>query len=164
MLSHQRTVEDGGGWPSSVRREWSHLTSAAALARALYSASVLERATVACFLQLQEIRFLPKKISNCLWSDDHYGNLPNQHQKMLELKKRSWDKSVDQSEWCSSNNAGGIWWTASEEVGAFAWIEIICLLWRLCQAVWELSIEEHPLCFCRECGQGMALPQRQRDL
>ena len=62
MLSHQRTCGDAHDCPSSCRRDWSHFTSAAAFARALYSASVLERATVTCFLQLQEMRFVPKKI------------------------------------------------------------------------------------------------------
>ena len=62
MLSHQRTGEEENDCPSSCRRDWSHLTSAAAFARALYYASVLERATVAYFLQIQEMRFLPKKI------------------------------------------------------------------------------------------------------
>ena len=62
MLSHQKTSEDENDCPSSCKRDWSHLTLAAALARALYFASMLERATMACFLQLQEMRFLPKKI------------------------------------------------------------------------------------------------------
>jgi hypothetical protein len=38
----------------------THISSAVVLATALYSASVLDRDTVACFLALQEIRFGPK--------------------------------------------------------------------------------------------------------
>jgi hypothetical protein len=40
------------------------MSSAIAFARALYSASVLDRETVAYFLELQEIRFEPRKIAN----------------------------------------------------------------------------------------------------
>jgi hypothetical protein len=61
MLSHQSRGGDRRDKPSSCSKDWNHLISAAALARALYSASVLERATVAYFLQLHEMRFLPKK-------------------------------------------------------------------------------------------------------
>ena len=61
MLSHHRTGELEIGIPSSHRRARNHLTSAAALAKALYLASILDRATVFCFLQPQEIRLLPKK-------------------------------------------------------------------------------------------------------
>jgi len=39
------------------------MTSAVALARALYSASVLDLDTVACFLALHEIRLEPRKIA-----------------------------------------------------------------------------------------------------
>jgi hypothetical protein len=40
------------------------MTSAVALANDLYSASVLERETVACFLALHEIKFDPKNTAN----------------------------------------------------------------------------------------------------
>ena len=61
MLSHQRIGEVELEKPSSRSRDWSYFTSATALASALYSASMLDRATVACFLQLQEIKLRPKK-------------------------------------------------------------------------------------------------------
>jgi hypothetical protein len=35
--------------PSSISKDWSHANLAAAFANALYSASVLDLATVACF-------------------------------------------------------------------------------------------------------------------
>ena len=61
MLSHHRTRELEIGIPSSHRKACNHLTSTTALARALYSASILDRATAFCFLQPQEIRLLPGK-------------------------------------------------------------------------------------------------------
>jgi hypothetical protein len=45
--------------PSSSRRDSTQITSAVALDIALYSTSVLDRDTVACFLALHEIRLLP---------------------------------------------------------------------------------------------------------
>ena len=46
--------------PSSLNNERSHDVSEAALARALYSASVEERATALCFFELQEIGLTPR--------------------------------------------------------------------------------------------------------
>ena len=60
MLSHHSTRKQVTRAPSSKRRAHNHLVSAAALARALYSASVLDRATVFCFLQPQEMRLLSR--------------------------------------------------------------------------------------------------------
>ena len=61
MLSHHKTGQVETNAPSSDKREHNHLTLAAVLARALYSASILDQATVACFLQPQEIRLTSKK-------------------------------------------------------------------------------------------------------
>ena len=44
MLSHHKMGDLDTGAPSSDKRAGNHLTSATALARALYLASVLERA------------------------------------------------------------------------------------------------------------------------
>lgn len=62
MLSHHNTGGIGTLIPSSINKDWSQANSAAAFANALYLASVLDLATVACFLQLQDMRFFPKKI------------------------------------------------------------------------------------------------------
>ena len=59
MLSHQR-IGAGKEIFSSRRRELIHMSSEEALATALYSASVLDRATIGCFLELQEMRLQPK--------------------------------------------------------------------------------------------------------
>ena len=61
MLSHQRIGEQDTGTPSSYKRARYHLTSATALARALYSASVLDQARVFCFLQPQDMRLSSTK-------------------------------------------------------------------------------------------------------
>jgi len=60
MLSHHKRGGGETGKPSSKSREVSQDISTAVLAKALYSASVLERVIVACFLQLQEIRLVPR--------------------------------------------------------------------------------------------------------
>ena len=62
MLSHHIIGGDWSETPSSDKRVVNHLISAATLASALYSASVLDLATVACFLQLQETKLDPRKI------------------------------------------------------------------------------------------------------
>jgi hypothetical protein len=45
---------------------YTHMISAVILARALYSASVLDLDTVACFFTVHDMRLLPKKIANPL--------------------------------------------------------------------------------------------------
>jgi hypothetical protein len=62
MLSHQRIGGCESPRPSLEIKEVSHVIFAATLARALYYDLVLKRATVGCFLQLQEIRLAPKKM------------------------------------------------------------------------------------------------------
>jgi hypothetical protein len=47
--------------PNSFNTVRTQITSAVALAKDLYSASVLDLDTVACFLELQDIRFDPRK-------------------------------------------------------------------------------------------------------
>jgi len=49
-----------GVWPSSVSRERTYSSSLAVSAKALYSASVEERATERCFQELQEMGVLPR--------------------------------------------------------------------------------------------------------
>ena len=46
--------------PSSFKIDCTHMVSAVAFANALYSASVLDLETVACFLALQDIKLGPK--------------------------------------------------------------------------------------------------------
>jgi hypothetical protein len=50
----------GEGTPSSCRSFRTHITSIVALATDLYSAAVEDLDTVACFLALQEIKFVPR--------------------------------------------------------------------------------------------------------
>lgn len=49
--------------PSSRSSNWTHMTSAMAFANDLYSDSVHNCETIACFLELHEIRFGPKNIA-----------------------------------------------------------------------------------------------------
>ena len=56
MLSHQRRATGEWATPSSHRRVWAQIISAVALAKDLYSASVLDLETVACLRALQEIK------------------------------------------------------------------------------------------------------------
>ena len=70
------------GRPSSLNNERSHDVSEAALARALYSASVDERATALCFFELQEIGLTPR---NEIYAEVEVRSsycLPNPHQNM----------------------------------------------------------------------------------
>lgn len=63
-LSHQSVAADGLHTLSSLSN--IQMISAVALAIALYSASVLDLETVACFLELQEIKLDPKNIQKPL--------------------------------------------------------------------------------------------------
>ena len=82
ILSHQRTAAFGCEIPNSVRRLCTQMTSAVALARALYSASVLDLDTVACFLALHEIRLEPRKIAK-----PHVDFLSSEHPAQSALEK-----------------------------------------------------------------------------
>jgi hypothetical protein len=64
MLSHHNRTAIGCCMWSSINNFWTHIISTVALARALYSASVLERETVAYFLTLHEIRLEPRNTTN----------------------------------------------------------------------------------------------------
>lgn len=61
---HCHTIEQEHQWKEeglrSLSKCVSHTTSAVALARALYSASVEDLATVGCFFADQETRFEPR--------------------------------------------------------------------------------------------------------
>lgn len=65
----------GKGWgrktPSSNRRDYIHRSLLVALARALYSASVLDLAIASCFFKIQEMRFFSKKCNTHWWIFDH---------------------------------------------------------------------------------------------
>ena len=59
-LSHYSRAAEGCWTFNSINNLWTHIISAVASASALYSASVLERETVACFLVLHEIGLQPR--------------------------------------------------------------------------------------------------------
>jgi len=61
-LSHSSWGHCGAEKSSSVRRVDNHTVSEVAVVRARYSASVVERATTCCFLELQEMGLEPKKL------------------------------------------------------------------------------------------------------
>jgi hypothetical protein len=66
MLSHHNLATVEWGTLSSCNNFWIHINSTVALARALYSASVLDLETVGYFLALQEIRLGHKKTAKPL--------------------------------------------------------------------------------------------------
>jgi hypothetical protein len=59
-LSHHNLANFGPLTPSSFNKVCTHMTSAIALAKDLYSASVLDLETVACFLAVHDIRLEPR--------------------------------------------------------------------------------------------------------
>ena len=61
-LSQSRDGDDIGWNPSSCRREDNHIVSDVALASALYSIYVDDRAITRCFLELQETGLEPRKL------------------------------------------------------------------------------------------------------
>ena len=100
MLSHHSTGEQVTGAPNLKRRAHSHLVSAAALARALYSASVLDRATIFCFLQPQEIRLSPRNTQKPPIERQSYHDIqPNPRQRKLEESEFLIAPTVNQSKW-----------------------------------------------------------------
>ena len=64
MLSHHIFAALGAFIPISHRRVCNHIISAVASASALYSASVLDLDTAACFLALHDTRLEPRKTAN----------------------------------------------------------------------------------------------------
>jgi hypothetical protein len=65
----------------SPSRASTHISSAVAFARDLYSASVLDLDTVAYFLALQETKFGPTNIAKNPVTFYHQESLPNLHLK-----------------------------------------------------------------------------------
>ena len=63
-LSHHKHGAGIRLMPCSLSKDWTHIISVIAFAKALYSAYVLDLDTVVCFLAHQDIRFGPKKIAN----------------------------------------------------------------------------------------------------
>ena len=61
-LSKNKVGDNYIGARSSDNNDFTHCNSAATATIARYSASVEERATVRCFVELQEIRLTPRKI------------------------------------------------------------------------------------------------------
>jgi hypothetical protein len=66
MLSHHKVRGVGRKTPSLRSRDWSHISSAAVVARVRYSDSVLDRATVRCLREEHEMRLGPRKTQNPL--------------------------------------------------------------------------------------------------
>jgi hypothetical protein len=64
MLWHHNLAECALGTHNSFNKDCIQITSAVVLARDLYSASVLDLDTLACFLVLQLMRLEPKNIAN----------------------------------------------------------------------------------------------------
>jgi hypothetical protein len=62
ILSQYSVGIHGKVTPSSLRRAWIQVSCADAFAKALYSDSVLDRATVGCFFELHDSRFLTRKV------------------------------------------------------------------------------------------------------
>ena len=80
--------------PSSPKSDSSQINSAVALANDLYSASVLDLETVACFLALQDIRFGPMNIANPP-VDLLSSTLPAQSASEKALKRKELDRAIN---------------------------------------------------------------------
>jgi hypothetical protein len=61
-LSQHRIEGDFRNTPSSFSKDWIHINSAVALARALYSDSVLALEMVGCFLDAHDNKLQPRKV------------------------------------------------------------------------------------------------------
>jgi hypothetical protein len=61
ILSKNEIGAEERNTPSSRNNAWSQISSAAAFAVALYSASVEEQETVGCFLEFQDRRLEPRE-------------------------------------------------------------------------------------------------------
>jgi hypothetical protein len=73
-LSHHNLAAGGWGILNSLSKVYNHISFVVAFANDLYSASVLDPGTVACFLELHEIILGPRNIANPpvdLWSLGH---------------------------------------------------------------------------------------------
>jgi hypothetical protein len=70
-------------------------------ATTLYSASVEERETVGCFLELYEISSSQGRHNRLLWSVYHLGSLPNLHPSRPEGKWIAFDEGVAHQTRCA---------------------------------------------------------------
>jgi hypothetical protein len=62
ILSQYSVGSDFRNTPSSFSKDWIHINSALAFAKALYSDSVLDLETISCFLDAHDNILQPRKV------------------------------------------------------------------------------------------------------
>ena len=89
--------------PRSCSNQRNQISLAVAAASALYSASVLERATTVCFLLLQEIRESPRRKQYPVVDRQSVGSLDQSALNMSEELMKNEKKNEDYQIWCLSD-------------------------------------------------------------